>query len=95
MSGILIAFLLRITIVLFFYIYKKYDFSEPLYYYKTSQYVFKYQEFLGLNVTFAVILGIHALRVLYILKASRTFGPMIEIIINMLRQVCIFMFIEA
>lgn len=87
LSSTLIIFLTRLTVILYAYLYQRYDKDEPYYYLKTAEEVYHYETNLGLNVTFAVILGIHALRVLYVLKASRTFGPMIEIIINMLKEV--------
>jgi len=61
----------------------------------TATYIYSRDRYLGPDVVFAIILGIHSIRAFLILKVSRTFGPMIEIIINMLREVLTFMVIQG
>ena len=50
---------------------------------------------IGLQPTFAVCLGIQFIHCLMILKASRTFGPMIEIIMSMLKEVAKFAVVQG
>ena len=49
----------------------------------------------GLKVCYAIILAVHSIRALLILRASKTFGPMIEIILHMMKEILKFGVIQG
>ncbi|CAI2383886.1 unnamed protein product [Moneuplotes crassus] len=44
----------------------------------------------GVQICLSILLSLHSTRALFILRASKTFGPMVEIIMNMLKEVAKF-----
>jgi len=85
----------RLTLLYYTYHFQAHDKSSSTYYTDTLEHMVEYQPNFGLKVTFAIILAVHSIRVLFLLRASRTFGPMIEIIINMLKEIMKFMVIQT
>lgn len=85
----------RFSFMLYYYYYQFYDEDEEFWYFKTVKKVILSETNMGYDVTLATILAIHTIKVLLILKVSRTFGPMIEILLNMLKQVGVFSIIYS
>ena len=83
------------TALLYFYLYRIHDKDDEYYYTKTTGEVFSYQNDFGIQFTFAAVLAIHSIRALMLLAVSKTFGPVIEILTHMLREVGIFAVIQG
>ncbi|CAI2359412.1 unnamed protein product [Moneuplotes crassus] len=84
----------RAAIILNYFSLQRYDKSDKYYYTKTFQYLNDNYVGFGLEETFVVVLIIQCIRVLAILRASKTLGPMIEIVCHMLWEVMVFIVIE-
>lgn len=96
LSTIFCFFLYRFLIIMYFYHLPAHDKSETEFYYiETMNHITGYQDALGLNTTFAVQIVIFCIRSTYLLKASRTFGPMIETIFQMLKEFMKFILLET
>jgi hypothetical protein len=87
--------LTRMTYLLYSYPYPAIDSDEKYFYTRLTVEIDGYQPSLGLQITFASLLAISSIRTFLIFKASRTFGPIIEIIITMLNEVRKFAMIQG
>jgi len=93
LSIIFIVGLARMAIYLYFIYFPKFNKSEDYYYLRVAIYISERDDNFGVQETFALILFIHSIRSLYLLTASRTFGPMIEIMLYMLKEMFVFLVI--
>ncbi|CAI2371659.1 unnamed protein product [Moneuplotes crassus] len=81
------------TCLLHFDYYQHAPRSDEYYYVRVYQYATTHMQDVGTQVCFAILLMVHTIRVLNILRASQTFGPMIEIIFSMIIELFKFMVI--
>jgi len=93
LSVIFTVGLARMAFYIYFYYYPKVDRGEEYFYLRVSVIISSHDIGFGLQESFALILFIHSIRALYILRASRTFGPMIEIMFYMLKEMLVFLVI--
>lgn len=75
------------NIVLLVYYYSRFDIDQELYYISTVSFMLNNGREFGIQIWFSILLAVHSTRALFLLLVSKTFGPMVEIIINMLREV--------
>ncbi|CAI2386274.1 unnamed protein product [Moneuplotes crassus] len=88
-------FLVRFTVYFLIIQPMKVDINEKYYYTKTFYHINSIDDFSGASMTFSVIVCVQLIRAFQVLKASRTFGPMVQILVYMINQICIFLVLEA
>ena len=87
--------LVWITGLLYLYYYKSYSKNDDYYHLKVMIFMRTHLNNFGLKVWYAILLAVHSIRAFLIFRASRTFGPMIEIILNMLKEIVKFGIIQG
>ena len=75
----------------FFYYYRVGLDTSSQYFYFDMALRFADDDTIHTDITFPILLGSIMCRIFYLLKAGRTFGPMVEILSSMLKQLFIFL----